>query len=81
MSFDILWTYSAEALLKRLHYRKASDVAAAVHRFAEVRARDLRDGRYAVRGAGHEIAVRVDRTQKTVLVLYFYPLSGRTSHT
>jgi hypothetical protein len=72
MSLAVEWTYSAEAALKRIHWRKASDVAAAVHRFAEGRAFALRDGRYGVRGAGHEIVVRVNHTQGTMLVLYFY---------
>jgi hypothetical protein len=35
MSLAVEWTYSAEAALKRIHWRKASDVAGAVYRFAE----------------------------------------------
>jgi len=72
MSLAVEWTYSAEALLKRIHWRKASDVAGAVHRFAEGRAPALPDGRYRARGAGHEIVVRVDHARGTVLVLYFF---------
>lgn len=72
MSLAVAWTYSAEAALKRIHWRVASDVAGAVHRFAEGHAPALRDGRYGFRGDGYEIVVRVNHTLGTVLVLYFY---------
>jgi hypothetical protein len=64
------------AALKRIHWRKASDVAGAVLRFTEGHARALRDGRYSIRGAGHEIVVRVNHPLGTVLFLYFYRRSG-----
>jgi hypothetical protein len=51
MSLAIEWTYSAEAALKRIHWRTASDVAGAVRRFAEDRAPALRGGRYTLRSS------------------------------
>ena len=75
MSLDVDYSYPYRATLKRFHWRVASDVDAAVLRFA-AHAERLRSGRYAVRAGGeargYEIAVLVDRGRGAILAESIY---------
>jgi transglutaminase-like putative cysteine protease len=73
MTVIVDWDHPARVvLLHHLHWTTSSDVAMAVHRWAEVHAPRLPSGRYAIRAAGYEAMVRLDREAGSVLVLYLY---------
>ena len=67
------WDYPAEVvLLQHLHWKTSSDLAMAVHRWTEAHAPWLPPGRYAIRAAGYEAMVRLDRKAGSVMVLHVY---------
>jgi hypothetical protein len=73
MAVIVDWDHPARAvLLQHMHWRTSSDLAMAVHRFAEVHAPRLPSGRYAIRAAGYEAMVRLDYEAGSVLVLHVY---------
>ncbi|MEO7328902.1 MAG: hypothetical protein ABI193_10010 [Minicystis sp.] len=74
MTFTIEWDFPARAAFDRIPWPKSADVAALIHRFSRDRAPFLDSGAYPIRGAGYRFAVRVDRSERTVLVLYLQPL-------
>ena len=71
------YTFVFRAALTRVHWRVASDIDAAVIRFAESgTAARLASGPYVLRAAGlatgYDVAVRVHGERVTLLALYFY---------
>lgn len=73
MSLDIQWDHPARVvLLEQIAWPTSAAVAHAVHRFAALRAPGLPSGRYGVRAAGYELALRVDHVAGVVLVLHLY---------
>jgi hypothetical protein len=65
------------AALKRVHWRVASDIDAAVIHFAESgTVARLASGPYVIRAAGlatgYDVAVRVHGERVTLLAIYFY---------
>ena len=68
------YTFAFRAALMRVHWRVASDIDAAVIRFAENGM--AASGPYVIRAAGlatgYDIAVRVHGERVTLLALYFY---------
>jgi hypothetical protein len=82
MNLEIAYTFSYIATLKRIHWRVASDLDAALLRFA-ARAEHLHlpSGRYAVRAEGdangYEILVLVSRVRGTILAESAYRIGRR----
>jgi hypothetical protein len=76
MTLEVEYAFAFRGALKRIHWREASDVDAAVLRFAAGRALRLPSGRYALRATGdargYEVIVRLNRELATVFALYFY---------
>lgn len=75
MSFGVIWTPQALAALRRVHWRTASTIDAAVIRHATVIAE--RPGpllaRQRMRVAGHDLALVVDREAAVLRVLGLFP--------
>jgi hypothetical protein len=75
MSVEVVWDFPALAAFYEVPWPASADVDAAVLRFAEGRAKRMESGRYRIRAAGYEVAVRLDRRAGTVLVLYVSTIS------
>ena len=73
MSFEIVWSKTAEAQLLWIpDWRIAAEVDAAVIRFAAGGAMRAVSGYYGLGALGYVIGVRVDREARTVFVDYLY---------
>jgi hypothetical protein len=72
MSLALLWDYAALTAFDEVPWPVSAEVDAAILRFAAGRAAQLDTGRYRLRVAGFDVALRVDRRLGTVLVLHVY---------
>ncbi len=74
MSFTVVYDWPARAvLLERIHWRAATEIDAAVIRFAATRAATMeRAPAYRLRTAEHDVVLAVDREARVVTVLRIY---------
>ena len=72
MTFEIGWDFPARAALERIPWPTSGTIAGEVHRFVATLAPSLPSGPYHFRKAGYLIAVRLDQSLGTVLVLGVY---------
>ena len=74
MSFAVVYDWPALATLyNRIDWRTASDIDAAVHRFAATRAATMAPApAYRLRTAGYDVVLAIDSATRVVTVLRLY---------